>query len=220
MSGSGAENFRSYLENTSTAEVSRTLRDYYADYYQGATSHQTFEYMDDKVLNELTITESYELPEFFNKEENKVWAQLYHVGIWDKLRFPDHADRKTPYATTAPIEVSYSMFVDFPADTPFNFETAKQQFTSDGVHYESEAKGGAGVYSMDAKLSMTAESVEPAVLGKYIEAMQSIKEDSYYTLTFPLPDNQLAQNDREALLDRLKEMSASYQSAALKGGGK
>ncbi|MBB5350228.1 hypothetical protein HNR46_000452 [Haloferula luteola] len=116
--GAEADSLRSYLSERSREKVTQEYRDFYATSWVGIEASETVEVNDDETLNRIEVIEHYELPEFWQRDEDaSKWnAWISPVCLRSRLRFPAMENRSSLYAQEYPLKFHERIEVDLPEE--------------------------------------------------------------------------------------------------------
>ena len=118
LQGVSAESMRSTLASESAQQLQKSYLNYYADSYPGITALAPFSVSDEKDVNRLTITERYQIADFWKtSEEHKRREVLIDLpDMYDYLRAPRDLIRHAPLAVAHPLDIEVVTEVRLPAD--------------------------------------------------------------------------------------------------------
>ncbi|TXT37216.1 MAG: hypothetical protein FD135_3790 [Comamonadaceae bacterium] len=138
VEGVGAERMRNRLAKESSEEVQKQFVNYYARYYPSIAVVRPFEVADNKVSNQITLTEYYEMPDFWKTaQEDRMEAYVAIPDVNEYLRAPQNTVRSEPMALAHPVNVRQTTYVLLPEKWKFKGDGSK---VSDPVFdFESSA---------------------------------------------------------------------------------
>lgn len=114
-----AEWKRYYIDNKSLDEIGEVYLNYYARIYPGIEMLEPIEVIDDEIKNIVTIIERYSVPEYWEREEGRMYSNFYGSSIRDYTDLPTTVNRKAPLAQSYPVRIRHSSVLQYPEDIDF-----------------------------------------------------------------------------------------------------
>ncbi|MDP2870215.1 DUF3857 domain-containing protein [Methyloversatilis sp.] len=138
--GREAEEARNLLATTSPDALQKQYLNYYARYYAGLRVAQAMAISDDTGHNRITVSEYYEIPDFWPLAEDgsRREASFYSPEVMDLLRLPSSTVRHSPVALAPPLDVTLVTEVLLPESWPIKAETTR----IDDAHFTLERRIG------------------------------------------------------------------------------
>ena len=122
-SGGGADGIRSSLSGYSGSELEDNYLQYHAKTFEGIKRDGPLETADDSIKNEITVRESYIVPELWHSgEQGKQSFNVFARPLYDELPNPSTAVRDAPLALSFPASIRYRMAIDLPDSWNLNFK--------------------------------------------------------------------------------------------------
>lgn len=178
--GGSAEVLRQDLAGASRDDLSKQYLKYYATYYDGIRSTSPLEVSDDAERNVLTVTEHYEIPDFWphSESEHRKVASLHMPDTLSLLVRPTSVERKSPIALSHPQQTRLVTVVELPEDWPIE----KAQGVVEDAHFRFEYEiGGTATRQVFTQTYRTlADEVDPAAVATYAANVDRAREEVGY----------------------------------------
>ncbi len=116
LEGASAEALRNTLASENREELQQQYLNFYAGYYPNITMKAPFAVVDEASANRLTITEQYEIPNFWKRSEKqkRLEAEIYSPDVEDSLRQPRESVRHAPLSVAHPVDLTHTTEVLLP----------------------------------------------------------------------------------------------------------
>ena len=132
-----ADNMRSLIAEDGEDGVKKTFLEYITKYYAEIESID-FSIKDDEQNNTIEITESYEIDNIWQEDEDddnsRKYAYFYGDLIDSELRDITAKSRKEPLALKYPVNVEQNISINLPDN--WNFEEGSQKVETDNYYFE------------------------------------------------------------------------------------
>lgn len=114
--GSGADNMRETLARSDQRDLLKDYLNFYARFYPGIQNGTPLEITDDRARNIITVTERYEITNFWvlNEARQRREASLHADGLYNLLIEPKTRFRTTPIALAFPLRREQEIVVHLP----------------------------------------------------------------------------------------------------------
>jgi len=112
-----ADDLRGQLAEDGEESMEKSFLDYIARYYPGIETADAIQFKDDEEKNLIEVTESYVIPNIWNKEKGengREYTYFYGDLISNNLRRITDKNRSQPIALKYPINVEQNISIDFP----------------------------------------------------------------------------------------------------------
>jgi len=118
LEGSSAEEMRNTLASENAEELQKRYLNYYARYYPGIKLQSAFSVSDNRVNNQMTVTERYSISDFWVKlvSKKRRQAQIEFPDMLSYFRAPTDVIRREPFAVAHPVDILHTTKVLLPAD--------------------------------------------------------------------------------------------------------
>jgi Protein of unknown function (DUF2569) len=136
---------------------------------------------DDRAANVVTLTESYEIDNPFEKDgrEWKFYLDAYLVS--ERAKKPALTERVTPLVRTFPMHVHHEIVAYLP--TPWNIEPQVVKISDPAFEYRSDLSYHGGKLHIVYNLRSVADHVPAKRLSEYARQISRVHDDAYFTLT-------------------------------------
>ena len=114
-----AEARRQLFMNEPLDSIQESYLNYYARIYPGIDVAAPLVYEDDQKNNLFIIIERYQIPEYWEHRDGRLYSNFYGTSISDYTRLPNIINRKMPLALNYPLHVHHSSVLQFPEDVGF-----------------------------------------------------------------------------------------------------
>jgi hypothetical protein len=129
--GGAADHVRSTLSETSFSEMHEDYLKYYTKIFSGIKKDQDIVITDDSLNNQVTVKETYLIPELWQHTEQKEKFDAFARVIYDYLPAnPSNLVKDYPQALDFPRNISYNLVLKMPEPWPF---------TADAVHIKNDS---------------------------------------------------------------------------------
>jgi transglutaminase-like putative cysteine protease len=122
--GGEADTMRRRLQRESSADLTKSYLDFYAQRFADLTARAPVSWTDDREQNLITLVESYELPQHFIAEGARESMEIVAYGIEDSLPDAPEASRNQPLGLQFPLHLHHETEVLFHDDWPIEAQTA------------------------------------------------------------------------------------------------
>ncbi len=121
--GGSADGLRSSLSGYSATELEDDYLQYYSKTYEGIKHASPVETKDDSIKNEITVNESYLIPQIFQLgRKGRESFEVFAKPIYEELPNPSAAATGAPLALSFPASIRYRMVIDMPDAWNIGFE--------------------------------------------------------------------------------------------------
>jgi len=194
-----ADGMRVRMRSQTTAQLGKEYLDYYRKSYSGIRTLVPLTVKDDRDNNLLTVEESYEIDEPFEKDDEggrKFYFEAYLIT--EQTRTPEQTVRTSPLARNFPKHVHHEIVAWLPGD--WNIEGEGVKVTDPAFEYYSKVKFRGGKLELAYDLRNVRDHVPVTDLKRFLKKLEKAHDDAFYTLT---------DNDTEAEGDEAAEETAS-----------
>lgn len=114
--GNAAESMRGKLAVDTRESMQKAYLDFYIRYYPKIVVANPLTVLDEKGANRITVTEQYDIPDFWQRVEGKKRreASAYVPEVSNYLRRPEIASRNSPLAVSYPIDFTQTTDIRLP----------------------------------------------------------------------------------------------------------
>lgn len=183
-----AADFQRYVhKNVPPADIEKHLLNFYGYYYPSVRMAKPPVMSDDTANNEVTITEEYEIPDYWENGKEGYSGRIMLSGILDALDYPKHVTRSTPFALPSRRTISSTTYFHYPLDVHILVSKEPRDLHELGVSYYGEDRYQNNVYIQRAKLQIAADQVEAKDMPGYAKLVKSILGESNFSMNIPAP---------------------------------
>lgn len=181
--GSEADEWRRSLLTKSLEELGDEYLDYYRTIYPKVEALAPPTARDDRESNEVVITESYRIPDAFEKLDDGD-RQLTTIAdnVISYVRGAQSPVRRSPLAITHPKYVEQTIDVRLPE--PWNIEAATEKISAPGFEYTSRVVPRAKGATLHYAYRTTRDHVDPKDLPAYVKKRAAAYDDTDYFFTW------------------------------------
>jgi len=178
--GGSAEVLRQDLAGASRDDMLKQYLKYYSSYYDGIRSTAPLDVADDASRNVVTVTEHYEIPEFwpYSESEERQVASLHMPDMLSVLARPASVTRKSPMALVHPQELRLTTIVQLPEDWPLRPESGAVEDPHFRFDYEISGTKERQVFTQTYRT--LADQVEPDAVAKFAENVDRARAEVGY----------------------------------------
>lgn len=112
--GIEAEYMHSQFVSQGKSTIATKYLNYMSRMYPSLQLAAPLDYSYDTDINQLTVTASYRITEFFRKESDTLLTDIYPYSIVDYLSLPTTVKRKTPLRHFSPVKLTHQVHVRYP----------------------------------------------------------------------------------------------------------
>jgi hypothetical protein len=176
FSGWQAERMRADLAAQGSVVLSDTLANFIKKLYPEAEIQQEPVFQDDRLVNELTITESYAIPGLWQELENGAWRLDVAAGAYisQYLMQPEKVKRLHPVAQMHPLQITHRQDIVVPAE--FSYPSTEHEIANSGFRYRLSQSFQDGVLSFVHDWESLADHVDVSELAQYLHDAESVRQ--------------------------------------------
>lgn len=180
--GIAAEKFRSSLSTTSLEELQKSYLNFYARHYPKISPSAPLAVKDAAEENRITVTESYEIADFWQPQEKSRWfnANVHLSEVEGFVQKPRDTIRNAPLAMRHPFVVMHSSEISLPERWPIKPDSIVVDDTA--FRFERRITNVGALLSISDKFSSKADTVTIADTPRYIANVQKVRDESIYAL--------------------------------------
>ncbi|UPW19687.1 DUF3857 domain-containing protein [Agarivorans sp. TSD2052] len=174
--GTQADRMRYRVASKSAKRMSKEYLEYYQRLYPKLSSLQAVQVVDDANTNQLTISESYLVPEFWTIADGEAVFELYSDLVDDYLYIPEKVNRQQSLALGSPLSVYQSSHLVLPQDVDFSSLIAHRSEENDYISFSSSFDYQNRTISFNHAYSNKARSVPPQDTEQHIELLRKARK--------------------------------------------
>jgi transglutaminase-like putative cysteine protease len=176
-----ADGMRARLRSKTATAISKEYLDYYRKTHEGIRMTRPVVVQDDRAANVVTLTESYEIDNPFEKDgrEWKFYLDAYLVS--ERTKKPALTERVTPLARTFPMHVHHEIVAYLP--TRWNIEPEVVEISDPAFEYRSDLSYHDGKLRIVYNLRGVSDHVPAKRLAEYARQLSRVHDDAYFTLS-------------------------------------
>lgn len=186
-SGDEADYNRGYFASTNQQEIEKNYLNFYASAYPEIKAEEALVFNDHLSSNEFTTYESYILPDFWQKSEEKkeaVWvAELYPMTLNAKLKLPSTRLRKMPLALEYPLDYEHVVQVQLPSN--WNVDEDSVEIKNTSIYFKRAYRYNAAKHLVTIyyRYQTLQPEVAAADMKTYFNAVKKIQAELGYQFT-------------------------------------
>lgn len=186
-SNSAAEYQRYIFSNTPIDELQRKYTQYYAQFFTKISAKEILNYTDDPENNRFTITESYAIPEYWDRNGGQVTSSI-KLAIFDTyVSTPNTPHRYLDFYIGGLVDIDLHYQLYFPEDVLLNLPEKTLNIKHPAFIYNREEDYNNGLYSIHAHYTQVQDRVSPQNLTTYNKNLQELKTEWSFRLTVDDP---------------------------------
>ncbi|WP_221076311.1 DUF3857 domain-containing transglutaminase family protein [Agarivorans aestuarii] len=174
--GTQADRMRYRVASKSAKRMSKEYLEYYQRLYPKLSRLQAIQVEDDVNTNQLTIYESYLVPEFWTIEDGEAVFELYSDFVDDYLYIPEKVNRLQSLALGSPISVYQVSKLVLPQDVDFSSLKSHRSEENEYIKLSSSFDYKNRTISFDHAYTNKARSVPPQDTEQYIEFIREARK--------------------------------------------
>lgn len=175
--GADADGMRSYLAQTSLAELSKTYLNYYASSNPSIKAVGLPKVEDDEQSNTIVVTETYAIDEFWRDDDHQFLADKIRSEI-DK---PDVAQRSMPLKMRYPVSIIQTIEIDL--SESFNISPDRGSFSDEAVKFDYDYSVNGNLIKLEYSLKTFVDSVPVDKVQQHLLVLDRILNHVGFVLT-------------------------------------
>jgi transglutaminase-like putative cysteine protease len=176
-----ADAMRARMRSKTITAISKDYLDYYRKTYAGIRMVKPVVIQDDRAVNVVTLTESYQIDEPFEKEGGDWKFYLEAYVVTERSKKPELVERTTPLARAFPMHVHHEIVAYLPH--PWNIEPDVVKISDPAFEYNSKLTYEKDRLHIVYDFRSAADNVPAHRLAEYRRQIQRVHDDAYFTLT-------------------------------------
>ena len=168
---------RYFLANNALSDISDSYINYYARIYPGIVSDGDIEVLDDSEHDVVRIIEHYKIPDYWEKENGRLYSNLYGLSIKDYIDLPKVMNRKTPLAQTYPLHVVQTSILQYPEDIDFDDINEDVVFEDDAMKFAKHSSYENQRLEVRFEYDAKKDAVMPDEMAKHLALRRQIKDN-------------------------------------------
>lgn len=173
--GISAEMMRNTLASENLDDLQKRYLNFYARYYPSVSLSSPMRVENNEVLNQLTVTEFYTIPQLWihNKEKARTESNYYAPDIDGLLLRPSQTIRNTPLALTHPYDLLQVTEIRLPSEWKVTEE--KKEFSGPGFKLQHEVQMNDQTVVLRDHYRSAADQLMPDQTAKHVETIEAAK---------------------------------------------
>jgi len=172
-----AEARRRLFLNESLDTIQENYLNYYARIYPGIDVAAPLAYEDDQKNNLFTVTERYQIADYWEHRDGRLYSNFYGSSIVDYTRLPNIINRKMPLALSYPLHVHHSSVLQFPEDVGFGKAALDENFADADMSFVVKSAYENKRLSIDYIYDSLADAVMPEDMRKHLSLRRQINDN-------------------------------------------
>ena len=179
VQGAEADRMRARLTTVGSADIEMEYLNFYARSYPGIRTAKPMEVKDDLASNMLTMTEHYEIANFWQRKGKKKRLEAYlgSAEIRSRLDAPDVLKRLAPIKLVYPEEVEEVTEVKLPETWDIKPETYKVSDPAFTFEHATVLSADARTITMTDRYRALADRVQPAAVAVYAGRLRAADDE-------------------------------------------
>jgi Protein of unknown function (DUF2569)/Transglutaminase-like superfamily len=182
LDGSLADTFRATLARERLKSIQDSYTRYYAAYYPGVKPAGDIVIDDDKPSNKVSITEQYEVNDFWQRQGNssRLVATVHIPEVETYLVKPTTLERTAPYAVNHPVNFTQTNEIKLPAS--WSIKPEKLNITDKAFQYTRSVTNEGRTLVISDSFRSLADHVSASEIRKHRENIDNVRKQLEYTL--------------------------------------
>lgn len=176
-----AEARRRLFVNESVDNIQDNYLNYYARIYPGISVAAPLVYEDDQKNNLFTVIEQYQIPDYWERRDGRLYSSFYGDSISDLTRLPNVVNRKMPLALNYPLHVHHSSALQFPEDIDFGKEQLNEKIADADIAFAVKSSYENRRLQIDYTYDALADAVMPEDMREHLSLRRQINDNLSYT---------------------------------------
>ncbi|WP_141732045.1 DUF3857 domain-containing protein [Oligoflexus tunisiensis] len=189
FTGWQAEKMRSDLATQGSAVLSDSLANFIKKLYPAAEIQQEPVFQDDRLTNELTVTESYVVPGLWQEADEGSWRLDVAAGAYisQYMMQPEKVKRLHPVAQMHPLHITHRQDIVVPA--PWSVPAEEREIINAGFRYHMNQVFKDGVLSFVHDWESLGDHVAVQDLAQYLQDAEEVRQELGRFVTYK-PENE------------------------------
>jgi len=184
--GGEADNQRGVIKSQSLRQMQQQYLKFYAEMYPHIDTLSTMQVSDDLKLNQLTVTEDYQVSNLWYAPDSlkatSLRADFFPLSLKYYLNHETHVNRKSPLFQRFPLVYNHHIQVVLPEQ--WNLNNEQKNITGKGFDYSRTVSYQDNKLDLSYRYITKASVIPVADYAKYIEQHDKIINDLSYSLTY------------------------------------
>lgn len=184
--GGDADLQRSYLKNSSNNDLQDAYLQFYADLYPRIDTLKSISYEDNIEKNELLISESYQIDNFWQAEDslnpNDISAYFYALSLKSIIQKDNYPSRKSPLALSHPTDYSHTITAHLPEEWSIEDETTS--LSAPGFNFNRSISYDDKILRLNYHYKTLKPFIEKEEYLDFIEKHEKIYDELSYGLLY------------------------------------
>lgn len=181
--GNKADDIRSTIADEGVDGIEKLFLEYISGYYPDTETNGAIKIKDNEQTNTIEITESYLIPDVWQKEDKKdsrYYAYFYGDLIDHSIRYISAKNRTQPMALKNPVNIEQNVFVHFPESWTMNDESFESKSENFAFKYNSVLKDK--LLTVNYSYRSIKDHIEAKDVRQYIKETDELKDKLSYGL--------------------------------------
>lgn len=179
--GLDAEKQRNRIASDGVQKVSQSYLEHYQAYYEAIKEAGDIAVNDDREANIVSISQKYEVPEFWSEEEKEFNTTFYSDALNYLLNKPDDLDRSHPLAISYPDKITHNILINL-YDIDWSFKTKSETVSNEFFTFQLDVffHKEQNLLQLTYKMENHQDHVPVDQLDEYVEALSKARELTDY----------------------------------------
>jgi hypothetical protein len=179
--GGAADKIRSQYEEESRKDIEDSYAKYYGNWLTGIQRDRPIAYSDDSLKNELTIKESYTIPNLWTIDKKGKRSFDFIVKmIRDYLPDLPEGRSTAPLSLTYPLQVHYTLHLTLPEEWDFN--SGPLHIRNEAYHFDFTPEYSGKEMTLHYSLTTFTDHIDPADIQQYKDDFKEMDDRVSFSL--------------------------------------
>jgi len=207
-SAASTESMRGSLATDSLESLQKSYLNYFARYYPKIKVAAPIQVKEDAAQNQLTISEFYEVPDFWvrNEEKSRLQSEFYSPDIEYYLHRPNQMNRNAPMRLEHPVELDQLTEIKLPAH--WNLKDEAQSVYNDYFKFDHSVQSRDKLVTIRDRYFSMKDEVVPEKIASYAKDLERARDTIGYSLYVndkkPIAKAKAAENKDQAQPEVIK----------------
>lgn len=172
-----AEARRHLFMNEPVYSIQENYLNYYARIYPGIDVAAPLAYEDDQKNNLFTITERYQIPDFWEHRDGRLYSDFHGTSIGTYTQLPNIVNRKMPLALSYPLHVHHRSVLQFPEDVGFGKAVLDERLADADMSFAVKSSYKNKRLQIDYVYDSLSDAVMPERMREHLSLRRQINDN-------------------------------------------
>lgn len=176
-----AEWKRYYFDSKPLSEISDDYLNYYARIYPGIERSAELVIRDDEENNLFQVVEKYRIPDYWEREEGRLYMNFYGSAVRDYVYLPKTMNRSTPLAQTFPLRVSHTSMLQYPEDIDFDDIDEAMTVEDEAMKFMLRTSYANRYLKVQYQYDSKSDAVMPEAIASHLSKRRRVSDNLQYS---------------------------------------